>query len=199
MDRPKAEPITAHTLGYSFPDKGGTMGFKNISVGQDVPNDLNVIIEIPANSSPIKYEVDKDNGVMFVDRFLSTAMFYPCNYGYIPRTLSEDGDPIDVLVVTPVPLAIGSAIRVRPLGMLKMRDEAGIDAKVIAVPINKLTKEYEHVHSYKDLSPGLLKSVEHFFAHYKDNETGKWSKVEGWVDVDATKVEILASVHRYQE
>ena len=175
------------------------MGLNAIKAGKDVPNDINVIIEISANSQPVKYEVDKESGASFVDRFLSTAMFYPANYGYIPQTLSEDGDPVDVLVITPVPLIAGSVIRCRPVGMLKMSDEAGIDAKLLAVPVDKLCKEYKHVNDYTDLSEGLLKSIEHFFEHYKDLEAGKWVKVNGWASVDEAKAEILAGVKRYSE
>jgi len=174
------------------------MSFKNIPAGNNVPHEVNVIIEIPAHSPPVKYEINKDHDAIFVDRFLSTAMFYPCNYGYIPCTLSEDGDPTDVLVVTPIPLVIGCAIAVRPVGMLKMADEAGIDFKLIAVPISKLTSQYDAIHAYTDLPAGLLKSIEHFFTHYKAHEAGKWSKVDGWTDIDAAKIEILASIKRYQ-
>ena len=173
------------------------MSLKNISPGKDLPNDINVVIEIPANSQPVKYEVDKESGALFVDRFMSTAMFYPANYGYIPQTLSEDGDPVDVLVVTPIPLLAGSVIRCRPVGVLKMTDEAGPDAKLLAVPVAKLSKEYNHVESYLDLSEGLLKSIAHFFEHYKDLEPEKWVKVDGWADVEAAKEEINASVARY--
>jgi inorganic pyrophosphatase len=175
------------------------MSLKNIPTGKDVPNDINVIIEIAAHSSPVKYEVDKESGALFVDRFLSTAMVYPCNYGYVNHTLSEDGDPVDVLVITPHPLIAGSIIRARPIGMLRMSDESGIDAKVLAVPVSKLSKEYDHVNTYEDVSKGLIKSIQHFFTHYKDNEAGKWSKVEGWVGVDEAKAEIVAGVERYTQ
>jgi inorganic pyrophosphatase len=174
------------------------MSLSKIPAGKDVPNDINVIIEIPANASPVKYEVDKESGALFVDRFMSTAMFYPCNYGYIPQTLSEDGDPVDVLVITPIPLLAGSVIRCRPIGMLNMTDEAGNDAKLLAVPVDKLSKEYKNVHSHTDASPGLLKMIEHFFTHYKDLEQGKWVKIGGWEGPDAARNEILASIKRYQ-
>lgn len=173
------------------------MSLMKISSGRDVPNEINVIIEIPMHSEPVKYEVDKDSGVLFVDRFLSTPMFYPVNYGYIPNTLSEDGDPVDVLVVTPVPLINGSVITCRVVGMLKMTDESGVDAKLLAVPINKLTKIYEAVESYEDLPQHLLNSIEHFFNHYKDLEEGKWVKVDGWVGVQAALAEIMASIKRF--
>jgi len=169
-----------------------------VSRGKNVPNDVNVIIEIPSHSDPVKYEVDKETGAMFVDRFMGTAMHYPCNYGYIPNTLSEDGDPADVLVVTPIPVISGSVIRVRPLGMLSMTDEAGADAKIIAVPIDKLSNLYSHMNSVRDLPKSLLDSISHFFDHYKDLEPGKWVKIEGWVDVDDAKQEILASIERYE-
>lgn len=174
------------------------MSLLTISSGRDVPNEVNVIIEIPMNGAPVKYEVDKESGALFVDRFMMTAMFYPANYGYIPNTLSEDGDPVDVLVVTPVPLISSSVIRCRVVGMLKMTDESGVDAKLIAVPITKLCKSYESIKSYEDLPESLLKSIEHFFNHYKDLEEGKWVKIEGWVDGDEAVREILNSVARYE-
>ena len=176
------------------------MGLANVSVGKDAPNNINVIIEISANSQPVKYEVNKDEGnVLFVDRFLSTAMFYPANYGYIPNTLSEDGDPVDVLVITPIPVIAGSVIRCRPVGMLKMSDEAGVDAKLIAVPVDKLCKDYKNVNSYLDLNAGLIKSIEHFFEHYKDLEEGKWVKVDGWANAEEAKAEIMAGIARYKK
>lgn len=175
------------------------MSLMRIKSGRDIPKEINVIIEIPMNSDPVKYEVDKDSGVLFVDRFLSTPMFYPANYGYIPDTLSEDGDPVDVLVITPVPLINGSVIPCRVVGMLKMTDESGIDAKLLAVPITKLTKIYESVETYKDLPQHILNSLEHFFTHYKDLEEGKWVKVDGWVGIDDAHKEILASVERFNE
>jgi inorganic pyrophosphatase len=175
------------------------MSLMRINSGNDVPNEINVIIEIPMHSEPVKYEVDKESGVLFVDRFLTTPMFYPVNYGYIPNTLSEDGDPVDVLVVTPVPLINGSVIRCRVVGMLKMTDESGVDAKLLAVPINKLTKIYEAVQTHEDLPQHLLNSLEHFFTHYKDLEPGKWVKVDGWAGVDAAFDEIISSIARFNE
>ncbi len=168
-----------------------------VSSGKNVPNDINVIIEIPSHSDPVKYEVDKETGAMFVDRFMGTAMHYPCNYGYIPQTLSEDGDPADVLVVTPIPVISGSVIRVRPLGMLEMTDEAGKDSKIIAVPVDKLSSLYSDMNSVRDLPRSLLDSIAHFFDHYKDLEPGKWVKIDGWVDVEEAKQEILSSIERY--
>ena len=175
------------------------MGLKEINSGRDVPNEINVIIEIPMHGEPVKYEVDKESGALFVDRFLTTAMYYPTNYGYIPNTLSEDGDPVDVLVVTPIPLISGSVIRCRVVGMLRMTDESGIDAKLLAVPINKICKMYESVETYQELPQHLLLSLEHFFKHYKDLEEGKWVKVDGWEGPDVAKKEIMASVARYQK
>lgn len=146
------------------------MSLLNVPAGKDLPEDIYVVIEIPANADPIKYEVDKESGALFVDRFMSTAMFYPCNYGYINHTLSLDGDPVDVLVPTPYPLQPGSVIRCRPVGVLKMTDESGEDAKLVAVPHTKLSKEYDHINDVNDL-PELLKAqITHFFEHYKDLE-----------------------------
>jgi inorganic pyrophosphatase len=174
------------------------MNLDRVSSGKNLPDDFNVIIEIPAHGEPIKYEVDKETGAMFVDRFMSTAMHYPCNYGYIPHTLSEDGDPVDVLVVTPVPLMTGVVVRCRPLGMLKMTDEAGVDAKLIAVPVDKLCGLYCNIKKPEDLPELALKQIAHFFEHYKDLEPGKWVKVNGWGGVDDARAEILAGVERYR-
>ena len=174
------------------------MSLNLVSSGRNLPDDINVIIEIPAHGEPIKYEVDKESGAMFVDRFMSTAMHYPCNYGYIPHTLSEDGDPVDVLVVTPIPLITGVVVRCRPVGMLKMTDEAGIDGKLIAVPVEKLCCQYKHVKTPEDLPQMLLAKISHFFAHYKDLEKDKWVKIEGWVGLDDARAEILAGVERYR-
>jgi len=167
--------------------------------GNDVPNEINVIIEIPAHADPVKYEVDKETGAMFVDRFMSTAMHYPCNYGYVPHTLSLDGDPVDVLVVTPVPLISGSVIACRPVGVLKMTDESGDDAKVLAVPIDKLCVSYRNSRDICDVPQMLLDQIAHFFEHYKDLDEGKWVRVDGWGDCDAAKKEILDSVKMYQD
>ena len=175
------------------------MDTTQISAGKDVPNDINVIIEIPAHSDPVKYEVDKDSGALFVDRFMATCMHYPCNYGYIPNTLSDDGDPADVLVVSPFPLVHGAVIRVRPVGMLKMTDESGEDAKILAVPVDKLSVLYRNVQQAEDLPALLLEQISHFFEHYKDLEAGKWVKVDGWADADAAKQEILDSIARAEQ
>ncbi len=174
------------------------MNLDRVTSGKDVPNDINVIIEIPSHSDPVKYEVDKETGAMFVDRFMNTAMHYPCNYGYIPHTLSDDGDPVDVLVVTPIPLISGSVIRCRTIGMLKMTDEAGADAKLLAVPHEKLCKLYKNAEAPEDMSPLLLDQIAHFFAHYKDLEEGKWVKIEGWTGAEEARQEIMDSISRYQ-
>jgi len=166
--------------------------------GHSVPEDVNVIIEIPRHGDPVKYEVDKDTGAMFVDRFMATAMYYPTNYGYIPHTLSEDGDPVDVLAVTQFRLITGSVVRCRPVGMLQMEDESGLDAKIIAVPIDKLTTLYQDINTFRDLPRELLNRVAHFFEHYKDLESGKWVKIKGWVGPEEAKKEITDSVERYE-
>ena len=175
------------------------MSFDTLSPGSDVPEQVNVIIEIPANSDPVKYEVDKDSGTLMVDRFMASPMFYPCNYGYIPHTLSEDGDPIDVLVYTPYPLVHGSVIACRPVGVLNMKDEAGPDAKLIAVPIKKLTSLYDHINDVDDL-PELLKAqISHFFTRYKELEKGKWVEIEGWANAANAKQQIVESIERAKQ
>ena len=174
------------------------MNLDRVSSGTDVPNDCNVIIEIPMHGDPIKYEVDKETGAVFVDRFMSTAMRYPCNYGYIPRTLSGDGDPCDVLVLSPVPLITGVVVRCRPIGMLKMDDEGGGDAKILAVPIDKLSSLYRGIESPRELPEITTRQIGHFFEHYKDLEPGKWVRVSSWVGAEEAKREILDSVARYQ-
>jgi inorganic pyrophosphatase len=147
--------------------------------GKNFPEDFNVIIEIEANSSsPVKYEFDKDSGFLTVDRFIATPMYYPCNYGFVPNTLSDDGDPADVLVVTPFPIKAGSVIQARAVGVLVMEDEKGMDEKIIAVPVSGITKMYDNVKSIDDLDQGLVKKIQHFFEHYKDLEKGKWVKVQ---------------------
>jgi inorganic pyrophosphatase len=167
--------------------------------GQNVPHDINVIIEIPSHSDPVKYELDKETGAMFVDRFMSSAMHYPCNYGYVPHTLSDDGDPVDVLVLTPNPLISGSVVRCRPVGVLKMTDESGDDAKVLAVPTDKLCKTYRDVQDFRDLSPPILDQIAHFFEHYKDLDEGKWVRVEGWAGKEEASKEIMDSIDRYNK
>jgi inorganic pyrophosphatase len=175
------------------------MSLNKVSSGKDVPNDFNVVIEIPMNADPIKYEVDKESGAIFVDRFMGTAMHYPCNYGYVPNTLSADGDPVDVLVITPFPLFPGVVVRCRPIGVLKMTDEAGEDAKVLAVPVDKVLSIYSHWQKPGDINELRLRQIQHFFEHYKDLEKGKWVKIEGWHGPEAAKEEILAGVANYQK
>ena len=175
------------------------MNLDRVTSGRDVPNDINVIIEIPMNADPVKYEVDKETGAVFVDRFMSTAMHYPCNYGYVPNTLSGDGDPVDVLVISPYPLITGVVVRCRPVGMLKMQDEAGDDTKVLAAPIDKLTNLYREIQSPSDLPEATLSQIAHFFQHYKDLEAGKWVKLAGWVGAEEAKREILDGVARYRK
>jgi inorganic pyrophosphatase len=175
------------------------MSLDRVTSGRNVPDDFNVVIEIPMNADPVKYEVDKETGAVFVDRFMSTAMHYPCNYGYVPRTLSGDGDPVDVLVISPFPLITGVVLRCRPVGMLRMRDEAGEDTKVLAVPIDRLTSQYRGIRSPRDVPQTRLAAITHFFQHYKDLERGKWVKVQGWVGATAAKREILDSVARFRK
>lgn len=174
------------------------MGLENLSAGKHLPEDINVVIEIPGNSKPVKYEVDKDSGMVMVDRFLGTSMIYPCEYGFVPHTLSEDGDPVDVLVVAPYSLFPGAVIRCRPIGMLRMTDESGKDAKILAVPIDKLTPRYQHIQKPEDLGSELLNAIEHFFTHYKDLEKGKWVKVDGWEGIASAHEEIMASLKRFE-
>lgn len=174
------------------------MGLDRVPSGKDLPNDFNVVIEIPMHSDPIKYEVDKESGAIFVDRFMSTAMHYPCNYGYIPHTIAGDGDPVDVLVMSQFALPPGVVVRCRPIGMLKMTDEAGDDAKLLAVPVDKLTPMYRNVESPRDLPQILLDQISHFFEHYKDLEPGKFVKVQGWVGIEEAKKEIMAGVASYE-
>ncbi|WP_018863557.1 MULTISPECIES: inorganic diphosphatase [Thioalkalivibrio] len=175
------------------------MDLNQIEAGKDLPNDINVVIEIPTQGQPVKYEMDKDSGALVVDRFMAVAMFYPCNYGFIPNTESEDNDPVDVLVITPVPLLPGSVVRSRPIGMLKMTDEAGVDAKILAVPVDKLCTQSARFQSPDDVPKELLDSIKHFFERYKELEKGKWVKVEGWTGAEEAKAEIVASYKRYQK
>ena len=175
------------------------MSLNKVPAGRDVPNDFNVIIEIPMNADPIKYEVDKESGAIFVDRFMGTAMHYPCNYGYIPDTISDDGDPCDVLVITPFPLIPGVVVRCRAIGVLRMTDEAGGDAKILAVPVDKILPIYSHWQKPEDLQDLRLQQIQHFFEHYKDLEKGKWVKIDGWGGPDEAKAEILSGVANYKK
>lgn len=173
------------------------MSLKGVGAGERAPDVVNVVIEIPAHSDPVKYEVDKASGVLFVDRILTTAMHYPCNYGYVPQTLSADGDPADVLVITPFPLHCGTVISCRPIGMLDMEDEAGMDRKILAVPQSAVTPHYDAVVEAHDLPDTTLKSITHFFEHYKDLEVNKWVKVRGWLSADQAKQELKQARIQY--
>ena len=173
------------------------MSLDKVSPGKNVPDSFNVIIEIPMNADPVKYEVDKESGAIFVDRFMSTAMHYPTNYGYVPKTISGDGDPVDVLVITPVPLIPGVVVTCRPIRMLKMEDEAGEDGKVLAVPTDRILSIYTQWQKPEDLNPLRLKTIAHFFEHYKDLEEGKWVKVLGWEGPEAAKKEITDGMANY--
>ncbi|MBI3525082.1 MAG: inorganic diphosphatase [Betaproteobacteria bacterium] len=175
------------------------MGLERVPSGKDLPNDFNVVIEIPMHAEPIKYEVDKESGAIFVDRFMSTAMHYPCNYGYIPHTIAGDGDPVDVLVMSQFALPPGVVVRCRPIGILKMVDEAGDDAKLLAVPVDKLTTMYRSIVSPGDLPQIILDQISHFFQHYKDLEPGKFVKIQGWAGIEEARQEIMQGVRAYNE
>ena len=175
------------------------MGLSSVKPGNNLPEEVNVVIEIPAQTGPVKYEVDKETGAVFVDRFLATSMFYPCNYGYVPGTLALDGDPLDVLVVTPHPLISGTVIPCRLVGVLEMEDEAGDDAKLLGVPIDKLSTLYTDICDVTELPEILRNSIQHFFEHYKDLEDGKWVKVRGWADANIARKELVDSLRRYNE
>ena len=174
------------------------MSLDNVTPGKNVPDSFNVIIEIPMNADPIKYEVDKESGAIIVDRFMGTAMHYPCNYGYVPNTLSADGDPCDVLVITPFPLIPGVVVRCRAIGVLKMTDEAGGDAKILAVPVDKILPIYKHWQKPEDMNELRLQQIQHFFEHYKDLEPGKWVKIEGWFGPEDAKEEIMSGVAAFK-
>jgi len=174
------------------------MSYSSIPAGKALPDDLYVVVEIPANHAPVKYEIDKASDSLFVDRFMATPMFYPANYGYIPQTLADDGDPLDVLLVTPYPVAPGAVVRARPVGILHMTDEAGSDAKLLAVPHDKLTSLYSGVREYTDLPALLLEQIRHFFEHYKDLEAGKWVKLESFAGSDEARQVINKAAKAYQ-
>ena len=169
------------------------MSLDNVSPGKNVPDTFNVIIEIPMNADPVKYEVDKASGAIFVDRFMSTAMHYPTNYGYVPKTISGDGDPVDV------PLIPGVVVTCRAIGILMMEDEAGMDGKVLAVPVNKILSLYSRWEKPEDLQPLRLKTIAHFFEHYKDLEEGKWVKVLGWEGPESARKEIVDGINNYNK
>ena len=174
------------------------MDITKISTGLNAPDDVNVIIEVPMGSEPIKYELDKESGAVFVDRFLHTAMTYPCNYGFIPHTLSQDGDPTDVLVIGRRALMPGCVVAVRPIGVLLMEDDKGPDEKILAVPVSRLHPFYDEVNEYTDLPKILIDQIRHFFEHYKDLEEGKWVKVKGWGNAQKAEEEVMRSIQRYQ-
>lgn len=163
------------------------MNIEKIGAGKNAPEEVNVIIEVPMGSDPVKYEFDKEAGAIVVDRFVQTAMFYPCNYGFVPCTLSKDGDPVDVLVIANYPIIPGAVIKVRPIGVLMMEDESGMDEKVLAVPTTKLDPYFANIKSYKDLPEVLVNRIKHFFENYKALEKGKWVKVGGWEDEISAK------------
>jgi inorganic pyrophosphatase len=208
--RATGDDAAQQAISYPLPDsaprraavyplaKERAMGLGLVDAGRDVPSEVNVIIEIPKDAEPVKYEVDKASGAMFVDRILSTPMRYPCNYGYVPRTLSGDGDPVDVMVILPLPLVTGCVVRCRPVGVLQMTDEAGSDEKILAVPVGKIFAGYAHIEDIGQVSPHWLERIGHFFEHYKDLEKGKWVRVDGWGDAAAARREILESQRRYE-
>jgi len=175
------------------------MSLEQVPVGVAPPDNINVIIEIPRDADPVKYEVDKASGAIFVDRHLSTPMRYPCNYGYVPHTLCGDGDPLDVLVALPVKLIPGCVVRCRPVGVLMMEDESGEDDKILAVPIDSVSPFYTHVDSPDALPKMLLDQITHFFEHYKDLEFGKWVKVRGWGGRDTARAAVMDSIRRYAD
>jgi inorganic pyrophosphatase len=172
------------------------MDIARIPTGRNPPKDINAVIEIPLGGVPVKYELDKDSGAIFVDRFLHTAMFYPGNYGFIPHTLSSDGDPCDVLVAGQVPVVPGAVIRCRPVGALLMEDEAGGDEKILAVPVDALHPFYTGVQSYRDLPPIMCEQIAHFFQHYKDLEKGKWVTIVRWVDAEGAEKLVMEGIER---
>jgi len=172
------------------------MDINAISCGKNPPEDINVIIEVPAHANPIKYEMDKDSGALFVDRFLHTPMQYPCNYGFVPHTLSGDGDPVDVLVVAPFPITPGAVIRSKPIGVLLMEDESGEDEKILAVPVGKLHPDYADINDIDDLPQNLRDQIAHFFEHYKDLEKGKHVNITGWANAQKAKAMIQSGVER---
>ena len=175
------------------------MNIDAISVGPKPPYDIHVVIEIPAGGLPVKYEMDKESGALFVDRFLNTAMYYPGNYGFIPHTLSDDGDPCDVIVINPTPVVPGAVIRARPIGVLLMEDEAGRDEKILAVPVDKLNPYYSDIQSYTQLPKILIEQIEHFFTRYKDLEKGKMVRVDKWAEADVAAELIETGMKMHEE
>ena len=175
------------------------MDITKIPTGQNPPDDINVLVEVPLGGHPIKYEIDKNSGAMFVDRYLYTEMRYPCNYGFVPHTLSLDGDPIDVMVVGNRPVVPGSVVRARPVGVLMMTDDKGEDEKILAVPHPKLTSYYDKIATYHDLPQILVDKIAHFFEHYKDLEREKWTRIEGWFGVDKARELINEAIARAKD
>ena len=175
------------------------MDVSKIPPGRNPPDEINVLVEIPQGGVPVKYELDKQSGALFVNRFLHTAMYYPANYGFVPNTLSEDGDPIDVMALSQVPVAPAAVIRCRPVGALLMEDEHGIDEKILAVPVDELNPYFDGIVNYTDLPKIMLDQIDHFFRHYKDLEKGKWVKVSGWVDREEAGKLIMASIERLRK
>ena len=175
------------------------MDISKISIGKDAPNEVNVIIENSVGAVPVKYEIDKDSGAIFVDRFVHTPMFYPGNYGFIPHTLSDDGDPVDVLVVGDMPVIAGAVIPVNPIGVLKMEDDGGMDEKIIAKPTSKMYPYHDNIENYTDLPEIVCQRIEHFFTHYKDLEKGKWVKIGGWADADTARTLIKEGIERIKK
>src|SRR3954447_18556945 len=192
LNPPASDPET-------FKFYGASMRIDAIPIGKDPPREVNVVIEVPLGGEPIKYEMDKASGALFVDRFLYTAMRYPGNYGFIPHTLSGDGDPCDVLVANTRAIIPGAVMNVRPVGVLVMEDNAGEDEKIIAVPSAHLTQRYDRVLTYTDLPEITLKQIEHFFQHYKDLEPGKWVKLAGWGDATEAKRMIVEGMERARQ
>lgn len=172
------------------------MDLSKIAIGANPPEEINVVIEVPAGADPVKYEMDKESGAIFVDRFIQVAMHYPCNYGFIPHTLSDDGDPCDVLVISDHPVVPGAVIKARPIGVLLMEDESGFDEKILAVPTQKLSQYYAGINSYKDLPEVMIKRITHFFENYKALEKGKWVKLKGWEDAAKARDLIEESIKR---
>ncbi len=175
------------------------MALDMVATGRNVPEEINVIVEIPKDAEPIKYEVDKESGEIAVDRILSTPMRYPCNYGYVPRTLGGDGDPLDALVILPLPLVTGCIVRCHPVGMLRMVDESGADEKLLVIPSPKIFPNYSHIENIAQVPAHWLERIGHFFEHYKDLEKAKWVKIEGWQGADRARQVIVEGVQRYRD
>lgn len=175
------------------------MRIDKISLGENPPEDINVIIEVPVGGEPVKYEMDKDSGTVFVDRFLHTPMRYPCNYGFMPHTLSDDGDPIDVMVLGQTTLVPGCVVRARPIGVLMMEDESGQDEKILAAPHSKISAMYDDIRDYTDVQKALIARIGHFFEHYKDLEPNKWVKVTGWEGAEKAQQLIMEAIERAQK